>query len=99
MTSPNDALLHARLNQETARIAWPELMPWFATGMVIAVSPDLDLIDVAMAVTRDDTTSVRNWMSSLQVAKVSDEQAREWLGQNVEVWAVVVKPWILVQVK
>lgn len=97
MTSPPDALLHAKLNQETARIAWSEMMRWFASGAVIAVSPELDLIEVATAMTRDDTAAFAAWMKGQKVAKLSDEQAVAWLAQDVEVWAVVVKPWILVQ--
>ena len=99
MTSPNEALLHAKLNQETAGIAWSELSRWFASGMVIAVSPDLDLIEVAAAMTRDDTVAVRQWMSAQRIAKVTDEQASTWLEQDRQVWAIVIKPWILVQLK
>ena len=29
---------------------------------------------------------------------VSDLQAQDWYQQDSEVWAVVVKPWILVQI-
>ncbi|MDO8298583.1 DUF2288 domain-containing protein [Lacisediminimonas sp.] len=99
MTSTNDALLHAKLNQETASIAWSELTRWFASGMVVAVSPDLDLIEVAAAMTRDDAAAVSQWMSAQRIAKVTDEQAQAWLDQNRQVWAIVVKPWILVQLK
>ncbi|WP_151448983.1 DUF2288 domain-containing protein [Lacisediminimonas profundi] len=98
-TNTNEALLHAKLNQETAAIPWSELTRWFASGMVIAVSPELDLIEVAAAMTRDDTAAFSDWISGQRVAKVTDEQARAWLEQDLQVWAVVVKPWILVQAK
>lgn len=97
--STPEALLNAKLNQETARIPWSELMRWFASGAVVAVSPELDLIEVAAAMTRDDTAAFNAWISAQQIAKISDQQAQAWLEQNVEVWAVVVKPWILVQLK
>ena len=32
-----------------------------------------------------------------KVARVSDEQAREWAETDALVWAVVVSPWVLVQ--
>ncbi len=99
MSSTEDALLNAKLNQETARIPWAELMRWFASGAVVAVSPELDLIEVAAAMSRDDTAAVNAWIVSQQVAKISDQQAQAWLEQELEVWAVVVKPWILVQHK
>jgi hypothetical protein len=36
-------------------------------------------------------------MQNNQIALVSDQQALKWLEADVNVWAVVVKPWILVQ--
>jgi hypothetical protein len=97
--STHDAILNAKLNQETARIPWSELTRWFASGAVIAVSPDLDLIEVAAAMSRDDTPAFNGWIASQQIAKISDSQAQAWLEQDMQVWAVVVKPWILVQNK
>ncbi|MDB5798834.1 MAG: hypothetical protein JWP36_2736 [Paucimonas sp.] len=97
--STKDALLRAKLNQETGRIAWSELMGWFASGSVIAVSQALDLIDVAEAMTNDDTSAFNKWIAAQQLGKLGDEQAQAWLEQDVKVWAVVVKPWILVQLE
>lgn len=99
MTSTNDALLLAKLNQETARMPWSELMRWFASGAVVAVSAELDLIEVAAAMSRDDKAAVQAWIEGQQVARISDQQAQVWVDQDVTVWAVVVKPWILVQYK
>ena len=45
----------------------------------------------------DDKQRVSQWLATQQVALVSDEQARDWLNRDAQVWAVVVKPWILVQ--
>jgi hypothetical protein len=36
-------------------------------------------------------------MQNNQLALVSDQQASNWFETDKEVWAVVVKPWILVQ--
>ena len=40
-------LLRAKLNQETSQMPWKELERYFASGKVIAVSDQLDLIEVA----------------------------------------------------
>ena len=92
-------LLRARLNLETSQIAWKELQRYYAAGMVIAVSDDLDLVDVAASVAGDDTAAVAQWMSETRVARVSDVQASAWLEADAALWAVVVKPWILVQMR
>ncbi len=76
---------------------WAELLRHFAAGSVIAVSNDLDLIDVAVCISNDDKAAVAQWMAEHRVAKVSDAQAAAWLEADAALWAVVVSPWILVQ--
>jgi hypothetical protein len=90
-------LLYAKLNLETSQMQWKELLRHFASGSVIHVSGDLDLVDVAVRISNDDTASVAQWMSEYRVVKVSDAQAATWLEANASLWTVVVKPWILVQ--
>lgn len=92
-----DQELRKRLNLETSRLPWREMLRHYAGGNVIGISSDLDLIEVAVCIARDDTAAVRGWMQSNRLAKVSDEQAAAWLEEDADLWAVVVKPWVLVQ--
>lgn len=92
-------LLRAKINGETSRMAWKELQRFFAAGSVIAVDAALDLIDVAFCIATDDKDAVTTWMHAGQVGRVSDEQAAAWFEADAQLWAVVVKPWILVQDK
>ncbi len=85
------------LNLETSKIAWDELQRFFASGLAISVALELDLIDVAYHFSEDNKIQVENWINSQQVHPVSDQQALKWYEANESVWAVVVKPWILVQ--
>ena len=91
------ALIHADINAQTGKIPWRELQRFFAAGKVMRVSADLDLVEVACAIGQDDVERVRAWTDRLELAPVSDDEAREWLGANATLWAVVVKPWVLVQ--
>lgn len=97
MEPQTDIALHDKLVRETARIAWSELQTYFATGAVVYVSDSLDLIDVAMRISKDDKAAVEQWLLSRQLGKISDDQAAEWLETDATVWSVVVNPWILVQ--
>ena len=90
-------VLRAKINQETAKIPWSSLQRFFAKGTAIWVDQGLDLVDVASAIADDAAERVDAWMSQGRVAKVSDVQARRWVEQDALVWAVVVKPWVLVQ--
>jgi hypothetical protein len=86
-----------KVNLETSQIAWKELQRFFANGTAVFVDPNLDLVDVAYQFSIDNKDQVALWMQSNQVALVSDQQALNWLESDAKVWAVVVKPWILVQ--
>lgn len=91
------AELRTELNMQTAQMPWTELERWFASGGVIRVANELDLIDVAARIAADDKASIQQWMAAGLIGKVMDNQAAVWLSQNSVLWTVVVKPWILVQ--
>jgi hypothetical protein len=87
----------ARINAETARIAWHDLQRFFAQGHALYVAPELDLVDVALQMQRDNRPAVESWLNSARLAPVSDAQALDWFENNAIHWCVVVKPWVLVQ--
>jgi hypothetical protein len=92
-----DTELRQKVNRETARVPWSELMRHFASGNVVWIGDGLDLVEVAVRIAHDDKASITQWMGAGQLAKVSDEQAHEWLAADTELWACVVSPFILVQ--
>jgi hypothetical protein len=91
------AVVRQKLNQDTAKIKWGALHEHQLIECVIAVSADLDLIDVAYEFTFDNHDQVKAWMEQELIMKVSDEQAQQWKTEDRELWAVVVAPWVLVQ--
>lgn len=90
-------LERAKIVSETARIPWLELQRFFAAGKVMLVATELDLVDVAYAFQRDDIEQVKTWTENQQVSPVHDDQAKQWVASDALLWAVVVKPWVLVQ--
>jgi hypothetical protein len=85
------------LNLETSQIAWKELQRFFASGVAIFVDETLDLIDVAIQISKDNQAQVLQWMEAGQVTRVTDAQALAWYEADADVWAVVVRPYVLVQ--
>ncbi len=90
-------IARVKVNLETSQIAWNELQRFFASGSAVFVASSLDLIDVAYQFSIDNQDQVTLWMQNNQISLVSDQQALMWLEADTTVWAVVVKPWILVQ--
>lgn len=97
MTENSQIPLETELNLETGRIAWRELQRFFAGGLALAVSSDLDLVKVGAELARDNAPQWSKWMDAGQVGLVSDDQAQAWYEADAQVWALVVRPWVLVQ--
>jgi hypothetical protein len=91
-------VFRAKVNLETSRIAWKELQRFFASGMAVFVAAELDLVEVAFQFSRDNKAQVERWLLTGKVGKVTDAQAATWVETDAEMWAVVVSPWVLVQV-
>ena len=93
----NDHQITSDLLSETAQISWRELQRFFASGHAIAVDNSLDLIYVATQITKDNADQIKAWMESGLVDAVKDSQAKMWYEEDTLVWALVIKPWVLVQ--
>ncbi len=90
-------VLRANINNETSQIKWHELQRFFVGGWLIYVSSQSNLLDVAVAFSLDNKEDVSRWLTSGEVAKVSDQQAKQWHEENALFWSTVVKPWVLIQ--
>jgi len=100
MTKPEitrEQLERGKLNSETARIPWKELQRYFAGGYTLVVDQKLDLIDVAYQMQRDNSALIEQWMNKDWIKQTSNEQARQWYNDEAELWACVIKPWVLIQ--
>ena len=96
MTPPSD-ILRAKLNLETAPLAWPELERHFARGSVIKVAPGMDLVDAALQVAENNAATVQEWLEDGRIARAELADAEDWHARQPMFWAVVVAPWVLVQ--
>ena len=92
-----EELARTKLNLETSKIAWKDLQRHFAAGMVLKVGNGLDLVEAAYELSCDNKTVVEQWLADGSLGMVADEQALAWFDQDAELWAVVVRPWVLVQ--
>ncbi|MCP8900814.1 DUF2288 domain-containing protein [Gilvimarinus xylanilyticus] len=93
----DDEILQAKVNLETAQIPWRDLQRFFAGGRAVYVAPELDLTRVATEMARDNAAQIQHWMQAQQLAPVRDQQAQTWFEANTLLWAVVIKPWVMVQ--
>lgn len=89
--------LKERLNLQTARISWSEIERFFARGRVLDVAAEIDLIEVAVALTEDNVEKFDRWTQTSQVRHLSDATAKQWVKDDNNLWAVVIAPWVIAQ--
>ena len=58
-----------QLRRDSGTLAWSELAPHFARGVVITVTEGRDLLDVAEVLARDDTAQLQQWLDDKSVAQ------------------------------
>ncbi|WP_321348228.1 DUF2288 domain-containing protein [Halopseudomonas oceani] len=96
MTVSDEA--YAAILGATAQIEWKVLEPHFARGDLLAVDAALDLVQVAAAMMEDNSEAIKGWMDSGKLQVASDSCAADWAERNPDtLWAVVIRPWVLVQ--
>ena len=85
------------LKKEVGVINWKELERFFASGKLIIINNDLDIIDVAYKFNIDDSDLISSWIENDKLGFVTDEQAKSWSKVNKEFTCIVVAPWVLIK--
>lgn len=93
----SDESLATKLHSQTAKICWHDLQPHFAQGSVLVVDKSLDLIAIAADIADDNAEIIQSKIDAGLVAPPNNDLAREWYQNNTDFWAVVVAPFVLIQ--
>ncbi len=81
---------------DEAELEW--LKPHIQKDAVIIVAPDLDLLDVGVAISSDNTQSVQHWISEQLLVKPSSDILNRWNSNpDRRFQALIIQPYILVQ--
>lgn len=77
---------------------WDWLMPHAKRDAVVIVSPELDLVEVGVAIASDNANSVQHWISEQLIYKPSPAQQSAWnADQEKRFQALIVSPYVLIQ--
>jgi hypothetical protein len=91
--------LRAALAESLDQAEWEWLKPHLERDAVVVVMPELDLVDVGVAIANDNVLTVQWWISENMIAKPSPAQVAEWNQNNLVTFtALIVQPYVLVQV-
>ncbi|MEM9267285.1 MAG: DUF2288 domain-containing protein [Cyanobacteria bacterium P01_F01_bin.13] len=92
-----------QLRQDLANMVsptqWNWLKPHIARDAVVFVDPQLDLVDVGLALTNDNVQLVQRWIGEQLITKPSAEQLQTWgvTGPSNQLQSLIVQPYVLVQ--
>jgi hypothetical protein len=81
---------------DEAELEW--LKPHIQKDAVIIVVPELDLLDVGVAIASDDTQKIQHWIGEQLLAKPSPEILNRWNANPQQKFqAMIIQPYILVK--
>lgn len=89
--------LREKLEKEVGPADWKTIGPHYARGAVIIVSPELDLVEVAIKVAQDNVDLVKDWIKDEKLLRPTPDDAKKWEETGAELSSVVVSPFVLVQ--
>lgn len=90
--------LKAQLSEMMDQVEWGWLIPHVERHALVLVTPDLDLLEVGLAIANDNVTTVQRWISEQLIYKPSENQVESW-NQTPDKFflALIVQPYVLVQ--
>lgn len=78
---------------------WVVMAPHYKRGAFIIVSEELDLVEVATAVSVDDSGLVQAYIDQKKILKPTEEQVQEWEKNKQRFVSVIVQPFVLAKIK
>lgn len=94
MTADLRAELAANLDQAE----WGWLLPHVERDVVVVVTPELDLLDIGVAIANANVLLVQRWIGESMIYKPDPAQVSLWnQTPNLSFIALIIQPYVLVQ--
>jgi hypothetical protein len=89
--------LQTQLSQEMAQMPWSDLIPHAKRDSLILVNHRLNLLEVGVAVAKDNATLVNQWISEGLLAKPTQQQLSLWNDLPEQKFnTIIVQPFVLI---
>ena len=90
--------LREELAEMVGPTEWHWLKPHISRDAVVMVDPQLDLLDVGVALATDNVQSVQRWIGEQLIVKPTPEQLQAWNTEEpTHFTSLIVQPYVLVQ--
>lgn len=90
--------LRAKLRSEIQAVDGAALVPHYRRGALLVIEPRTDILEVAVAIARDDTGAVAQLLDSGRMARPSAAQLADWCVEPRQRFQfVILQPYVLAQ--
>lgn len=90
--------IRQKLAESLGPVGYGDISAHLGRDAVFVVAPSLELVDCGVAVAMDEVETVRLWIESGALRKPSRDERAHWAAQGGTFVAVVVQPFVLVQI-
>lgn len=89
--------VRAKLQDEVLACRWADLAKHHERGGLLLVRPDLDLLEVGVALATDRADRVEVWLAVGRLGRPSEEVVSELAARDPRFQFVIVQPWVVAQ--
>tara|TARA_B100001094_G_C18174386_1_gene797040 strand:- start:735 stop:1049 length:315 start_codon:yes stop_codon:yes gene_type:complete len=91
--------LKEKLRKELAATNWQGLAAHFSRGNVFLLVDELDLLETAIAIAHDDSSTISSHLKMAKLAKPTKQQAEEWEKIETSFEFLIIQPFVLIKEK
>lgn len=91
-------LIRHKLEMEIEEADWSLIAPHFARDVLVLCGDELELLDAAVALAKDDATAVGGWLASGALRKANDTDALAFAKSAPRFRFVIVAPFVVAHV-
>lgn len=94
-----DQKLKEKLIEELDECSWIMLEKHLEREQVVIVGSGLNLIEVAIAIAKDDTAFIKPLLGSKKIEKASNHHRSKWQNTDTKFSMLIIDPFVLIQEK
>jgi len=89
--------LTEKLKNEIGTADWTLLKPHAERGVLLIIHPQIDLLEVAIQVAKDQAEEIRLWLDGGKITRPTQAQMEQWETGDTIFTCVIVQPFVLIQ--
>ncbi len=98
MSDTNNDNLFEKLKNDIDQAKWELIEPHHQRGAAFIISQDLNLEAVGLAMARDESTYIREWIQEKKLLPPNEEQIHSWSEDEVVFNYLIIQPYVLFQI-